>query len=187
MSGKLAAPLSYRRIAIGVALVLALAEIGLFAMAWRFGILADPGPSPRAAKAFVVFGTLLTLQAMWVVGIAWAIVAISRTELEWDGHLRLEHPWRSWSGDWTELRRVWWQKGWLALEVDGAWRRWYVRVPDDSAADLTAFRSALPSGVWLEGATLRAYLLRRVLPMILAAAVICWMLLLAVPAILRSL
>jgi hypothetical protein len=185
MPGKLSGPPWFRRVAIRTALALAIIEIALFVVAWRFGVLVEPRGS-RAMRDFVVLGTMITLQAMGVVSIAWGLVALSQTELEWDDHVRLEHPWRSWVGDWHDLRRVWWRNGWLAIEVDGEWRRWYVRVPDVSVDGVTALRSVLPPGVWLEGAALRAYLFSLVLPRLLAGIGIAGLLFVALTAYLRS-
>jgi hypothetical protein len=165
----------------------AIVEVGLFGAVWRMGALADPGANARAARAFVLLGTMLTLQAMAVIGMAWTVVALSRTELAWDDHVRLEHPWREWFGDWPDLRRVWWRNGWLAVEVHGEWRRWYVRVPDVSADGVTALRSMLPPGVWLEGAELRAYYLRSVVPMLLAAVGVGGLVVVVTMACLKSL
>jgi hypothetical protein len=185
MTCSLSAPPAFRRGVLTVATVLAIAEVGLFAAVWRVGILADPGADARAVRAFVLAGTLLTLQAMAAIGIAWTIVALSRTELEWDDHVRLEHPWRQWSGDWPDVRRVWWRNGWLAIEIHGEWRRWYVRVPDASAEGITDLRSMLSPGVWLDGAELRSHYLRRVVPIFLAAIGIGGLLVLAITAYLR--
>lgn len=187
MSHSLAAPPAFRRFALAFAVALAMLEIGVFIGGWQLGVLVDPGANPRAARAFVVLGTALTLQAMAVIGIAWTIVALSRTELEWGDHVRLEHPWRQWLGDWKDVRRAWWRNGWLAIEVDGEWRRWYVRVPDVSVDAVTVLRSRLPPGVWLEGAGLRAHYLRRVLPPLLAAVGIGGLVILAVMSCLRAL
>lgn len=185
MTCSLSAPAAFRRVVLTVATVLAIAEVGLFGAVWRMGILADPGADARAVRAFVLAGTMLTLQAMAAIAIAWTIVALSRTELEWDDHVRLEHPWRQWSGGWPDVRRVWWRNGWLAIEIHGEWRRWYVRVPDASAEGITALRSMLPPGVWLDGAELRSYYLRRVVPIFLAGIGIGGLLVIAITAYLR--
>jgi hypothetical protein len=187
MTHTLKAPPRFRQMATIFALVLALVELGLFVSAWRLGALVDPGASPRAARAFVVFGTLLTVQAMAVVGIGWTIVALSRTEIRWDDQVWLEHPWRQWSGGWQEIARVWWRTGWLAIEVDGQRRRWYVRVPSADVDEVSALRAALPPGVWLEGDALRSYYLRSVVPILLAAIGLGGLLVIAVTAYLRSL
>jgi hypothetical protein len=183
----LRAPASFRRLALAFAIVLALAEIGLFAAAWRLGILIEPAANPRAARLFVVVGSLLTLQAMLIVGIAWTLVALSRAELDADDRVRLEHPWRRWSGAWSEIDRAWWRAGWLAVEVRGEWRRWYVRVPDADAPGLGAVRAALPAGAWLEGPALREYYVRRVVPVFLGAIGVGGLLLLAGLSYLRRL
>jgi hypothetical protein len=62
-----------------------------------------------------------------------------------------------------------------------------VRVPHASGDDVTALRSMLESGVWLEGAELRAYYLRRVVPMLLAAVGVGGLLIVAMTAYLRAL
>ena len=77
-------PQPFRQASLVAAIVLALLEIGLFASAWRLGALLDPGNDRRAALGFVVLGTALTLQAMAIVGVAWTLVAWSRTTLTID-------------------------------------------------------------------------------------------------------
>jgi hypothetical protein len=165
----LMAPCSFRRLALVLALVLALAEAALFVCAWRLGVLVEPGGGSRRALTFVLFGSALTLQATVVVGLAWTLVALSRTELVASDGVTIEHPWRRWTGTWSEIRRAWWQRGWLVIEVRGRWRRWYVRVADPLDASMAAFRLRLEPDAWLEGAALRAYLLWTVLPVVLGA------------------
>ena len=98
---RIAAPHAFRRFALQVALGLALAESALFFFVWRLGVLVEPAAGRQPALAFVLLGSVLTLQAMVVVGIAWAVVAISRTTVDADETgLTLEHPWRRWHGDW---------------------------------------------------------------------------------------
>ena len=122
----MAAPTRTRQTALIIAIVLATLEIGLFAGAWRLGALLDPGNDRRAALGFIVLGTALTLQAMVIVGVAWTLVAWSRTTLTVDdGSLALEHPWREWRGGWHEIRSAWVQRGWLTIEIEDQWRRWY--------------------------------------------------------------
>jgi hypothetical protein len=187
MTMTLTAPSSFRRLALVVALGLAAAQIALFSSMWRLRVLIEPGSDPRAVRVFVVLGTALTLQAMIVVGFAWMFVALSRTELTWNDRVRLEHPWRRWSGEWTDVRRIWWRSGWLAIEVRGHWRRWYIRVPDENAGDVMALRTVAPPQVWLRGDALRAYYFRSVLPVQLGALGVAGLLLVAALQYLRSL
>jgi hypothetical protein len=167
---RLAAPPSFRRLALGLSLSLALAEFGLFLLLWRVGMLAQPGSDRRAALAFVVLGSTFTIQAMVIVGIAWAFVAISRTTIEADDiGLTLEHPWRRWHGEWWAVRHAWMRNGWLTFELNGQWRRWYVRVASADATAVSEISGRLPAGVWLEGSALRAHYLRSILPILLGA------------------
>ena len=169
MSGRIVAPSGVRQTSLATAILLALVEIGLFASAWRLGLLLDPGNDRRAALGFVVLGTVLTLQATAVVGIAWMMVAVSRTTLTIeDDELALDHPWRTWHGPWDEVTYAWMQRRWLVLQIEGQWRRWYVHT-GDGADDVDAIRAHLPPGAWLEGVHLRRYLMRTVLPIFLAA------------------
>lgn len=165
----LEAPPSFRRLTLGVALLAASLEIGVFVVVWRLGLMVDPGEDRRAAIAFLMLGTVLTLQAMAVMGIGWVLVAMARTSLRWyEDQVELEHPWRSWHGTWPDIRRAWRHSGWLVLEVQGEWRRWYVRVTGSDAA-LAVLRAELPSGTWLEGSAKHVHLVRNVLPIVLAA------------------
>jgi hypothetical protein len=167
MSQRVEASATVRRASLVAAIVLALLEIGLFASAWRLGVLLDPGNDRRAALGFVVLGTALTLQAMAIAGVAWTLVAWSRTTVTIDDDgLLLEHPWREWRGGWQEVRHAWMRRRWLVVQLDGQWRRWYVHAgaASDAIQDL---RARLPPDAWLEGTDLRRHLARTVLPLFL--------------------
>lgn len=164
-----ASPAFRRNVLLG-ALVVAMLEVGLFAAMWRLGTLADPGGDRRAALLFVVLGSAMTLQAMAVVGLAWVVVAMSRTTLEADvTGLTLEHPWRRWHGASSDVQHAWLHNQWLVLEVRGQWRRWYVRAGQDSE-ELRQVRAGLPAGAWLDGSARLLHLARTTLPLALAAA-----------------
>jgi hypothetical protein len=167
MSHRVEASATVRRASLIAAIVLALLEIGVFASAWRLGVLLDPGNDRRAALGFVVLGTALTLQAMAIVGVAWTLMAWSRTTLTIDDDgLLLEHPWREWRGGWHEVGHAWMQRRWLVVQLDGQWRRWYVHAGAASGA-IQDFRARLPPNAWLEGTDLRRHLARTVLPVLL--------------------
>jgi hypothetical protein len=168
MSHRVEASATVRRASLIAAIVLAVLEIGVFASAWRLGVLLDPGDDRRAALGFVMLGTALTVQAMAIVGVAWTLMAWSRTTLTIDDdELVLEHPWREWRGGSHEVRHAWMQRRWLVVQLDGQWRRWYVHAGAASAA-IQAFRARLPPHAWLEGSDLRRHLVRTVLPFFLA-------------------
>ena len=168
MSHRVEASATVRRASLIASIVLAVLEIGVFASAWRLGVLLDPGDDRRAALGFVMLGTALTVQAMAVVGVAWTLMAWSRSTLTIDGdELVLEHPWREWRGGCDEVRHAWLQRRWLVVQLDGQWRRWYVYAGTASAA-IQAFRARLPPEAWLEGSDLRRHLARTVLPFVLA-------------------
>jgi hypothetical protein len=167
MSRRVVASATVRQASLVAAILLAFLEIGLFASAWRLGVLLDPGTDRRAAFGFVVLGTALTLQAMAIVGIAWTLVAWSRTTLTIeDDELALEHPWREWRGRWSDVRHAWMQRRWLVVELEGQWRRWYVHTGADSDA-VAEFCARVPTDAWLEGASLTRHLARTVLPLLL--------------------
>jgi hypothetical protein len=169
---RLEATKSFKRVTLLVAAVLAVAELGLFAAAWRLGVLLDPAGDARAAALFVAFGTVLTLQAMVVVGIGWLLVAMARTTLDYgDTGLSLEHPWRRWDGSWSDVKHAWYQRGWLTIQTMDSVRRWYVRVaPSDSG--VAEFRRHLAGARWLEGRALTEHLARQLVPLVALAAVL---------------
>jgi hypothetical protein len=175
---RIAAPQTFRRFALQIALALAVAEFGLFFFMWRLGALMEPAANRKAALAFIMLGSVLTFQAMVVIGIAWMLVAVSRTTLDADEiGLTLEHPWRRWHGDWWTVRHAWHRGDWLTFELSGQWRRWYVRVAPEDDDAVRRFRQHLPDGTWLEGAALRTHYLRSVWPILLGATGICGLLL----------
>ena len=163
---------AFRRAILLAALVVLLLEGALFVLLWRIGTFVDPGSDPRAAATFVALGTAVTLQAMAVVGVFWVLVAMAWTT--WRSDIvgwSLEHPWRSWQGRPTEVARAWRQGGWIVVELDGHWRRWYVRARrGDPVVDM--LRAQLNEGAWLDSAAVRRHLARTVLPVVLAAAVL---------------
>jgi hypothetical protein len=162
---------AFRRNVLLAALGVAAIEVALFAVLWRLGTLADPGGDRRAALLFVVLGSAMTLQAMAVVGLAWVVVAMSRTTLLADvTGLTLEHPWRRWHGAGADVQHAWLHNQWLVLEVRGQWRRWYVRAGRDAGEALAHIRSTLPPEAWLDGAARLMHLARTTLPQALAAA-----------------
>jgi hypothetical protein len=162
---------AFRRGVLLAAVTLIALEIALFALLWRIGTLADPGNDRSAALAFIALGTAVTLQAMAVVGVLWVLVAMAWTTLRSDiVGWSLEHPWRSWQGSPRDVGRAWRQGGWLVLELDGHWRRWYVRAAGRGAdGQVLELRGQLDDGVWLDTAAARAHLMRHVLPYVLAA------------------
>ncbi len=154
-------------------LVLAALLVGLAlalgAFLWRLSTLFPADGDQHAAAMFLLLGTLMTLQGMVIVGLAWLIVAVSRVVLRHDAAgLTLEHPWRRWHGEPDAVRQAWQHGPWLVLEIDGEWRRWYVWVKEQHAA-LAQFRGVLPAGAWLEGTGKRRYLARTMLPPVLVA------------------
>jgi len=149
MTTTLQASPAFRRGVLIASLAIALVELGLFAWLWRLGRLVDPGADRNAALLFVVLGSAVTLQAMGVVGLAWVVVARSRTVLRHDETgVSLEHPWRRWHGRWQDVTRASTRHGWLVLRVRGQWRRWHVRADVDQADTLARVRAQLAPGAW---------------------------------------
>jgi hypothetical protein len=182
----LEAPVSFKRLVLAAALAAAALEILLFIMLWRLGVLVDPGVDRRAALAFVLLGTALTVQSMGVVGVVWLLVAMSRTTLHADlTGLSLEHPWRHWHGQWSDVSVAGHYGGWLIVELHGSFRRWYIRV--DAADALDSVQRELPPGVWLAPGSLRRHLMRRALPLVLGGAGLGGLALVAVLQYLRQL
>ena len=167
---RLAASPRLRRAVLIVFLAAAALQVALFVILWRFlEGAAPPDGDRRAALLAIALGTVLTLQAMAIVGMAWVAAAISRTVLEGDdARVVLEHPWRQWRGGWAEITSAWVQRGWLTLEVRGQRRRWHVRATEDDAESLSRVRARLAPNVWLEGRELRRHLARTTLPLVLA-------------------
>lgn len=164
----LEAPRWFRRLMLALAAVMIALSLALGVVVWRLSTLL-PADNQRAAALFLLLGTLLTLQGMVVVGLAWLMVALSRVVLRHDeAGLALEHPWRRWHGEPHAVRQAWQHGPWLVLEIDGEWRRWYVWAREQPDM-LARFRNLLPAGAWLEGADKRRHLARTVLAPVLIA------------------
>jgi hypothetical protein len=173
LSIRIDAPAEFRRMALIVALALLALELAAFWFAGRLTMLAQPDEQapPRVLATFVLFWSLLTLQAMLVAAAAWAMVAVSRTALTAGGdRITLEHPWRRWEGRMVDLAEVSVVQGWLHVRPRGRWRTWHVRLDDDGREAAGRLRAALPPDTWLEAAAARRLLLRRALPPLVAGA-----------------
>jgi len=137
---------AFRRGVLLVALVLVVLEMGLFAVLWRLGALIDPGADAPAAATFVALGTVLTLQAMALVGVVWLMVALAWTTLRCDiVGWSLDHPWRSWQGSHADVASVKRNGGWLVVKVRGHRRRWYVRVSSADPAEVEQVLADVPT------------------------------------------
>ena len=162
---------AFRRGVLLAAVFVLLLEAALFVILWRIGTFVDPGNDPRAAALFVALGTAVTLQAMAVVGVLWIMVAMAWTTLRSDAvGWSLEHPWRRWQGQPHEVARAWQHGGWMVIELEGHWRRWYARAGRGTGATVDARRQQLGQNAWLDDRAVRAHLMRHVLPYVLAAA-----------------
>jgi hypothetical protein len=169
MAISLKAPDGFRRITLIVALLLVGLELGVFWFAARLTMLLAPRTAADAELgAFVVFWSLLTLQAMTVVGFAWTLVALSRTTLEGDAQvLSLAHPWRRWSGVWADVAEAYVSREWLHIRVRGRWRSWHVKHDVSQAGALEALRSHVPRDAWLTREQARGLMMKRLLPPVL--------------------
>jgi hypothetical protein len=173
LSVRIVAPAGFRRIALVVALALVALELAAFWFAGRLTMLAQPDEQApaRVLATFVLFWSLLTLQAMLVAAAAWTMVALSRTTLTAEDHrITLEHPWRRWEGRLADLVEVSVVQGWLHVRPRGRWRTWHLRLDDEGREAAERLRPALPPGTWLEPAAARRLLLRRALPPLVAGA-----------------
>jgi len=136
---------AFRRGVLLAALAIATLEVGLFVTLWRVGVLVDPGADPRAAATFVLLGTIVTLQAMAVVGVVWVMVALAWTTLRSDAiGWSLDHPWRRWQGSPGEISSVTQSRGWLVVTLHGHRRRWFVRVAADDPAAIARVLGEIP-------------------------------------------
>jgi hypothetical protein len=126
---------AFRRGVMLLAVALIALEAGLFIVLWRIGLLVDPGGDPRAAATFVLLGTVVTLQAMGIVGVVWVMVALAWTTLTSDVMgWSLDHPWRRWQGSPADVASAREKGGWLVVKLHGHRRRWYVRVTAEDPA-----------------------------------------------------
>ena len=137
---------AFRRGVLLAALAIAAIEVGLFATLWRIGALVEPAADPRASAAFVLLGTVVTLQAMVIVGVVWMMVALAWTTLRVDAlGWSLDHPWRSWQGSPADVARVTQSRGWLVVKLRGRRRRWYVRVTAEDPATVARVVAEVPT------------------------------------------
>jgi hypothetical protein len=160
------APRAFRRVMRGLALALVALELAAFWYATRLTVLLEPrNASTAELGAFITFWSLLTVQAMVVVGSAWVLVAVSYTTLSVTGNeVRLAHPWRRWSGTWADVAEAYAARDWLHIRVRGSWRTWHVKLAGESRELVASLERLVPSDVWLTREQARTLMLRRVVP-----------------------
>jgi hypothetical protein len=160
------APAPFRRAMLGLALVLVALEFAVFWYAARLTMLLEPKSAGTAGLgAFVAFWSLLTLQAMVVVGFAWVLVAVAHTTLAVSGgELRLAHPWRRWSGTWNDVAEAYAARDWLHIRPRKRWRTWHLKLGTESREKVVGLEQIAPSDIWLTREQARRLMLRRVLP-----------------------
>jgi hypothetical protein len=172
---RLAAPLGFQRFTLIAALVLIGLECAAFWTAARLtALLRPPSASPAILATFVLFWTLMTAQAMVVVGYAWTLVALARTTIDFnDRSVELEHPWRAWKGLWGSVAEVYVSSRWLHVRPKGAWRTWHVRLDDsDATGQLLRQIEEYATTAWLDDRAGRLLLLKRLVPALVAGVAI---------------
>jgi hypothetical protein len=174
MSIRLEAPPGFRRVTLITALLLVGLELGVFWFAARLTMLLSTQRATGAELgAFIAFWSLLTLQAMAVVGFAWTLVALSRTILEAGDHgLTIAHPWRRWSGTWADVAEAYLSRDWLHVRGRGRWRTWHVRLGGSDEPSLAVVRSRVPAQAWLTREQARGLMMKRLLPPVLVGAAV---------------
>jgi hypothetical protein len=131
------------------------------------------GASAALLGTYLLFWTLLTVQAMVVVGYAWTLVALARTTVDFDDRsVQLEHPWRAWSGNWTAVAEVYVSAKWLHVRPRGAWRTWHIRL-DGTETTQRSLRQIeqFATTAWLDAQAGRRLTLKRLAPVLLAGLV----------------
>jgi hypothetical protein len=130
------------------------------------------GAEKNLLAVFVVFWTVLTLQAMAAVGLGWMLVAIGRTRISVGAaRIQLEHPWRSWQGTGPEIVELYTSRGWLHLRTHGTLRTWHLRGGDRDAALVSALEAIVPPDAQLSASDARRLMVARTLgPWLIALA-----------------
>ena len=160
------APAPFRRLMLGLALVLIALELAAFWYAARLTVLLNPRSASTAELgAFIAFWSLLTVQAMVVAGFAWVIVAVAYTTLSASrDEVRLAHPWRRWSGPWENVAEAYAARDWLHVRPRRHWRTWHVKLREDSRELTASLQRIAPPDVWLSREQARTLMLRRLVP-----------------------
>lgn len=172
---RLQAPAGFRRLTLITALLLIGLELAVFWYAARLTLLLTPRDASGAELGtFIVFWSLLTLQAMVVAGFAWTLVAVSRTTLLADEtRIVLSHPWRRWSGALSDVAEAYVSREWLHVRARGRWRTWHVKVDgEQGAASVERLRPLVPGNAWLTPEQARGLVMKRVMPPVLIGAAV---------------
>jgi hypothetical protein len=167
---RIEAPAGFRRLTLITALLLVGLELGVFWFAARLTMLLAPRSGSGAELgAFIGFWSLLTLQAMAVAGFAWTLVALSRTVLDGDeARVVLSHPWRRWTGTWSDIAEAYVSRDWLHIRARGRWRTWHAKLSGpETATAVERLRSLVPSDAWLTDEQARGLMMKRLLPPVL--------------------
>lgn len=111
-----------------------------------------------------------------LIPIGWAIysaVVTPRTRLIFsDAGLRLEHPWRIWTGSWSQVRRAYELDNRLCIQTDTD-RWWSVYLGRKRPhAPVEDFRAMVGPGRWLTPRAARRFIAWRALPLILIMALL---------------
>lgn len=164
MSVTAEAPASFRRATLAVAAVVVVIELTLFWIASHLVPFStvDGAAHKNLLAVFVVFWTLLTLQAMGAVGLAWMLVALGRTRITvGEGRIRLEHPWRSWRGTGPEVVELYTSRGWLHLRTHRTLRTWHLRGGGRDTALRSALEAVVPPEAQLSARDARRLMIAR--------------------------
>lgn len=160
------APATFRRMSLAAALVIVALELGIFWVASRLipASVVEGTTHKDLIAVFIVFWTMLTLQAMGAVGLGWMLVALGRTRLTVDrDRIEVEHPWRSWRGSGADVAELYTSRGWLHLRPRRSLRTWHVRGADARADVLDALRAVVPADAQLSAQAARRLMLSRTL------------------------
>jgi hypothetical protein len=157
-------PPAFRLATLLVGAAIVLIELGLFWIASRLVPVSTVEGSAHKdlLTVFIVFWTLLTLQAMGAVAIGWLLVALGRTRLTVaGGRISVEHPWRSWHGAGDEVAELYTSRGWLHIRTRGSLRTWHVRGGDHQRAIVAVLEGMIPADARLTARAARRLMVAR--------------------------
>lgn len=169
---RLEPPRWYRYFSNTVALLLVvLAGVLLYSLAQAARLFGQSG-----APVWIIelLQTVMLLGLVPIAGGIYLSIVLPRTRVVFsDIGLRLEHPLRTWTGSWPQVRRAFLLHHTLYVQTETDWRLWHLRLgPKRQQPLVEDLRAMVGPSRWLSPPEARRFIALRALPALLTLALL---------------